>query len=265
MSAPDFTARALALKALEGAALSAYDIAVLEGFGGDEEAWLASLVGPEGPAGVDGADGAPGADGADGADGSDGADGADGADGFGAGLGDPGADRLLGWDESAGAGGAAAFFEAGIGISIAGTSLNLDGWVLLDSDTGVSGVTEVAWTGIPALIKDLLIVAQGIQCSESNTISVLLQDGASWAPASTITTITAGSDRAVYAEIAGRHLDWGVIRARAGNAALSSPVVGTYANSQYAFWHCAGGIDGVSVKLGSGDIEAGNFYLYGRA
>lgn len=44
---------------------SAYDIAVAEGFVGDEAAWLASLVG------ADGADGAPGAPGADGADGSD--------------------------------------------------------------------------------------------------------------------------------------------------------------------------------------------------
>ena len=39
---------------------SAYEVAVANGFGGDETAWLASLVG------ADGADGAPGADGADG-------------------------------------------------------------------------------------------------------------------------------------------------------------------------------------------------------
>lgn len=42
---------------------SAYDIAVDNGFVGDEAAWLASLVGP---AGVDGADGADGIDGTDG-------------------------------------------------------------------------------------------------------------------------------------------------------------------------------------------------------
>jgi hypothetical protein len=51
--------------------LSAYEVAVAEGFVGDETAWLASLVGADG---ADGADGAPGADGADGAPGADGSD-----------------------------------------------------------------------------------------------------------------------------------------------------------------------------------------------
>jgi hypothetical protein len=47
--------------------LSAYQLAVIGGFVGDETAWLASLVGPAGADGADGADGAAGADGADGA------------------------------------------------------------------------------------------------------------------------------------------------------------------------------------------------------
>jgi hypothetical protein len=71
---------------------SAYEVAVANGFVGNEAAWLASLVGPagadgadgaQGPAGADGADGAPGAPGADGADGAPGAPGADGAPGVG--------------------------------------------------------------------------------------------------------------------------------------------------------------------------------------
>lgn len=45
--------------------LSAYEVAVEEGFIGDETAWLASLVGPAGADGDDGAPGAPGADGTD--------------------------------------------------------------------------------------------------------------------------------------------------------------------------------------------------------
>jgi hypothetical protein len=49
--------------------LSAYEIAVAEGFVGDETAWLASLVGPAGPPGADGVDGADGAAGATGATG----------------------------------------------------------------------------------------------------------------------------------------------------------------------------------------------------
>ena len=43
--------------------LSAYEIAVAEGFVGDETAWLASLVGADGADGNDGADGATGATG----------------------------------------------------------------------------------------------------------------------------------------------------------------------------------------------------------
>ena len=54
---------------------SAYQVAVNEGFGGDESAWLTSLVGPQGPAGADGSDGATGAQGPAGNDGSDGATG----------------------------------------------------------------------------------------------------------------------------------------------------------------------------------------------
>lgn len=49
--------------------LSAYQVAVANGFVGNEAAWLASLVGPTGADGQAGADGAPGVDGQDGAPG----------------------------------------------------------------------------------------------------------------------------------------------------------------------------------------------------
>jgi hypothetical protein len=73
--------------------LSAYDVAVQNGFNGNMVAWLATLVGPQGPKGEQGApgkDGAPGlqgekgdpgAPGNDGAPGLDGKDGAPGLDG----------------------------------------------------------------------------------------------------------------------------------------------------------------------------------------
>src|SRR5690625_2138406 len=60
---------------------SAYEIAVENGFEGDEQAWLDSLKGergpegPQGPAGTDGAQGPPGEDGAQGPAGADCADG----------------------------------------------------------------------------------------------------------------------------------------------------------------------------------------------
>ncbi|MDT0553971.1 hypothetical protein RM519_11985, partial [Urechidicola sp. P050] len=69
---------------------SAYEVAVDDGFVGDETAWLASLegtdgadgaIGPQGPAGVDGSDGAQGPQGNPGVDGTDGAQGDPGADG----------------------------------------------------------------------------------------------------------------------------------------------------------------------------------------
>lgn len=70
--------------------LNAYDIAVADGFVGNEAAWLASLVGADGADGANGQDGAQGIqgiqglqgvagqNGQDGADGSNGLDGADG-------------------------------------------------------------------------------------------------------------------------------------------------------------------------------------------
>lgn len=67
---------------------SAYEVAVAEGFVGDEAAWLASLVGPEGPegpqgpAGPAGPQGDPGADGADGATGPTGPEGPQGPQGI---------------------------------------------------------------------------------------------------------------------------------------------------------------------------------------
>lgn len=59
--------------------LSAYQVAVANGFAGTELQWLDSL---KGEPGADGAPGAPGADGAPGSDGSPGADGAPGANGL---------------------------------------------------------------------------------------------------------------------------------------------------------------------------------------
>lgn len=49
-----------------GNGLSAYQVAVQQGFTGTEQQWLASLQGQPGTPGVDGVDGAPGADGQDG-------------------------------------------------------------------------------------------------------------------------------------------------------------------------------------------------------
>jgi hypothetical protein len=63
---------------------SAYEIAVVNGFDGTEQQWLASLVGPageQGPPGVDGINGIDGIDGAPGRDGIDGINGIDGAPG----------------------------------------------------------------------------------------------------------------------------------------------------------------------------------------
>lgn len=71
---------------------SAYEIAVDNGFEGDEEAWLASLQGPEGPRGPEGPEGPEGPPGADGADGEDGAKGDKGDKGD---PGTPGADGVV--------------------------------------------------------------------------------------------------------------------------------------------------------------------------
>lgn len=62
---------------------SAYEIAVDNGFEGDEEAWLESLKGERGLQGAAGERGAQGEQGPPGKDGTNGNDGNDGADGFG--------------------------------------------------------------------------------------------------------------------------------------------------------------------------------------
>lgn len=62
--------------------LSAYELAVQEGFTGSLAEWLNSLKGADGKDGVDGKDGADGVNGKDGINGEDGTDGRDGADGL---------------------------------------------------------------------------------------------------------------------------------------------------------------------------------------
>ncbi len=62
--------------------LSAYEVALANGFIGTEAEWLASLIGPEGPTGPQGPEGPQGPQGPAGQDGSDGAPGADGEDGI---------------------------------------------------------------------------------------------------------------------------------------------------------------------------------------
>ena len=75
--------------------LSAYDIAVEQGFVGTKTEWLASLRGEKGDVGEKGdtgETGAPGKDGIDGVDGKDGENGKDGIDGEKGDKGDPGKD-----------------------------------------------------------------------------------------------------------------------------------------------------------------------------
>lgn len=137
---------------------SAYNVAVSEGFVGDETAWLASLVGPvgsQGPPGVDGSDGVPGVDGSDGVPGADGASayevavaggfvgneaawlaslvGADGADGA------PGSDGL---DGAPGVDGASAY-DIAVSNGFVGTEAE---WV--DSMSTVNASTDVDVTGL---------------------------------------------------------------------------------------------------------------------
>jgi hypothetical protein len=81
---------------------SAYEIAVADGFVGDETAWLASLVGPQGDQGLQGETGATGATGATGPQGPTGDTGATGATGPQGPQGDPGADGADGAGVAAG-------------------------------------------------------------------------------------------------------------------------------------------------------------------
>ena len=132
------------LNNIGSAGLSAYEIAVQNGFIGTEAEWLASLQGTDGQDGTDGSPGLPGVDGQDGAPGLPGADGQDGADG---------APGLPGEDGQDGANGLSAY-EIAIQNGFVGTESQ---WLAsLQGSDGQGGVTEaglnvtITGTGIQA-------------------------------------------------------------------------------------------------------------------
>ncbi len=116
--------------------LSAYEVAVVDGFVGPEAEWLASLVGDQGADGADGVDGAPGTDGTDGAQGVPGTDGADGAQGVPGTAGAPGAD---GADGAQGVPGTAGADGANGTDGLACWDLNADGFPDVDEDLNSDG------------------------------------------------------------------------------------------------------------------------------
>lgn len=88
------------------AGLSAYEVALTEGFVGSEAAWLASLVGPTGPTGLTGSTGSTGAAGATGPTGPTGVTGSTGSAGAVGATGPTGPTGVTGSTGSAGAAGA---------------------------------------------------------------------------------------------------------------------------------------------------------------
>ena len=165
------------LNNIGSAGLSAYEIALQNGFNGSEIEWLASLQGSDGQDGTEGAPGPPGVDGATGpqgdqgpigltgpagADGSDGAPGppgADGSDGTDGASGPPGADgadglsayeiaiqngfvgteaewlaSLQGADGQDGSDGQGGVTEAGLNVTITGTGIQADPYLINATD-----------------------------------------------------------------------------------------------------------------------------------
>jgi len=106
--------------------LSAYEVAVAQGYSGTVTDWLASLIGPQGPQGEQGLQGIQGETGATGPAG----------DPLG-GLTDPGADRIMFWDESANA---PVWLSLGGNLAITETTLD----AIIPADSYVTGV---AFTG----------------------------------------------------------------------------------------------------------------------
>lgn len=110
--------------------ISAYQVAVNEGFVGDETAWLASLVGDEGPQGLPGNDGAQGPTGPTGPQGLQGIQGIQGVQG------DPGADGAIGPTGPAGNDGADGTVLTGL-ADVPGTD------ILAPSRGGTQGLTGI--------------------------------------------------------------------------------------------------------------------------
>jgi len=106
---------------------SAYEVAVSQGFVGDESAWLASLVGPKGDTGTAGAAGSDGARGAQGPKGDTGAAGSQGL------KGDTGSQGLKG---DTGAAGPAGTASTDLNIQISATVTDIKGGSFTSSIAG---------------------------------------------------------------------------------------------------------------------------------
>ena len=114
---------------------SAYEVAVSQGFVGDESAWLASLVGPKGDTGTAGAAGSDGAQGAQGPKGDTGAAGSQGV------KGDTGSQGLKG---DTGAQGAKGDTGAAGPAGTASTDLNLQISATVVDNKGGSFTSSIA-------------------------------------------------------------------------------------------------------------------------
>lgn len=187
---------------------SAYDIAVQEGFVGDEEAWITSLIGAHGdtvelvadathiqwkhlsadewtpltelealrgPPGLDGAPGLPGRDGTDGLDGTDGVDGTPGIQG------PPGiSKRVETYTASTNASGVVTFtfpaFTTRPGLSVAFTADNNRQFHTVTAYTASSVTLSILQrnaTPLSLLGVDILVAAITNVASKSVTITVM--------------------------------------------------------------------------------------------
>ncbi len=126
--------------------LSAYDIAVENGFIGTKAEWLASLKGQKGDTGEKGEAGETGVPGKDGIDGEDGKDGVDGIDGEKGDKGDPGKDAPYIKDT---------YIDDKLHLHL----VMSDGTVI---DAGYVGPDLSAGSGIPVLSEAEVCIAPGV-------------------------------------------------------------------------------------------------------
>lgn len=184
---------------------SAYEIAVDNGFVGNEAAWLASLVGPQGDPGADGTDGTDGTDGSDGTNGTDGKSayeiavdngfvgseaawltsliGAAGADGSDGSDGTDGADGLDGTDGADGQGVPTGGSAGQVLAKIDGTDFNTE-WI--DPSTGGSD-TEVMEN---VACDSSVFVGAAVRLDSSNLVEGPIS---AWDPLYSISSMVVGT------------------------------------------------------------------------
>ena len=182
--------------------------------------------------------------------------------GTGVALVDPGADRLMFWDDSAGA---TAYLTVGTGLSITGTTLDATGgWTLVSSSSTWTGGTQTV-TGLGGY-SQIMVAAVSLTASVSDSRCLRIGSGSILSSSSyvrandgvlTLFQLTSSSTAArSFTVLVDRFNTTDAVKpfTYSGDAGSNSPVAVISASV----------MDRIQVFNGSGDINGGTLYVWGK-